>query len=36
VLNTAKKHFKGIGLKTLRKKAGWGNDDLRLVLQHGF
>jgi len=36
VLNTAKKYFKGIRLNTLRKKAGWGNDDLRLILQHGF
>jgi len=36
MLNTAKKHFKGIGVKALRKKAGWGNDNLRLILKHNF
>ena len=36
MLNTAKKHFKGIGVKGLRKKAGWGNDNLRLILKHIF
>ena len=36
LLNTAKKHFKGIGIKALRKKAGWGNDNLRLILKHNF
>ena len=32
----AKKHFKGIGIKALRKKAGWGNDNLRLILMKNF
>lgn len=36
ILNTAKKHFKGIGIKALRKKAGWDNDNPRLILKHGF
>ena len=36
ILNTAKKHFKGIGVKALRKKAGWGNATLRLILKHSF
>ena len=36
ILNTAKKHFKGIGVKALRKKAGWGNDNLRLILKQRF
>ena len=36
ILNTAKKHFKGLGIKALRKKAGWGNDNLRLILKHSF
>lgn len=36
ILNTAKKHFKGVGIKALRKKAGWGNDNLRLILKHSF
>lgn len=36
MLNTAKKQFKGIGVKALRKKAGWGNDNLRLILKHSF
>ena len=36
ILNTAKKKFKGIGVKTLRKKAGWGNENLRLILKHSF
>ena len=36
MLNTAKKHFKGIGIKALRKKAGWGNDNLRLILKQNF
>ena len=34
--NTAKKHFKGLGVKALRKKAGWGNDSLRLILKRIF
>jgi hypothetical protein len=36
ILNTAKKYYKGLGIKALRKKAGWGNDHLRLILKHGF
>ena len=36
MLNTAKKHFKGVGVKALRKKAGWGNDNLRRILKHIF
>ncbi|CDS47984.1 Mobile element protein [Polaromonas sp. CG9_12] len=36
ILNTAKKQFKGIGVKTLRKKAAWGNENLRLILKHSF
>ena len=36
MLNTAKKHFKGVGVKALRKKAGWGNENLRLILKHNF
>ena len=36
MLNTAKKQFKGIGVKALRKKAGWGNDNLRLILKNSF
>ena len=36
IVNTAKKHFKGIGIKALRKKAGWGNANLRLILKHSF
>lgn len=36
MLNTAKKHFKGFGVKALRKKAGWGNHNLRLILKYIF
>ena len=36
MLNTAKKQFKGVGVKALRKKAGWGNDNLRLILKTSF
>ena len=36
MLNTAKKHFKGLGIKALRKKAGWGNENLRLILRTNF
>jgi predicted transposase YbfD/YdcC len=36
ILNTAKRHFKGVGIKALRKKAGWGNDNLRLILKQSF
>ena len=36
MLNNAKKHFKGIGVKAMRKKAGWGNENLRLILMKNF
>ena len=36
MLNNAKKHFKGIGVKAMRKKAGWGNENLRLILEKNF
>ena len=32
LLNCAKHHFKGSSIKGLRKKAGWGNHTLRLIL----
>jgi len=36
-LGQAKKHFnKDIGIKALRKKAGWGNDTLELTLKQNF
>ena len=36
ILNTAKKQFKGIGVKTLRKNSGWGNATLLLILKDSF
>lgn len=36
MLNTAKKQIKNIGLKALRKKAGWGNKTLSLILGQNF
>ena len=36
MLNNAKKSFKNISLKALRKKAGWGNDTLALILKQNF
>lgn len=36
VLNKAKEQFKGVSLKALRKKAGWGNDTLRTILKSYF
>jgi predicted transposase YbfD/YdcC len=36
MLNNAKQQFKGVGLKGLRKKAGWGNDTLRAILNQNF
>lgn len=36
MLNNAKKQIKNIGLKALRKKAGWGNKTLRSVLMQNF
>jgi predicted transposase YbfD/YdcC len=36
MLNNAKKCFKDIGIKPLRKKAGWGNSTLELILKQNF
>jgi predicted transposase YbfD/YdcC len=36
MLNNAKKQIKNIGLKALRKKAGWGNKTLSLILGQNF
>ena len=36
MLNNARKFFKNIGLKALRKKAGWGNETLKLILDQNF
>ena len=36
MLNNAKKLFKNVGLKALRKKAGWGNETLALILKQNF
>ena len=36
MLNNAKKQIKNIGLKALRKKAGWGNQTLSLILGQNF
>lgn len=36
MLNNAKKLFKNVALKALRKKAGWGNDTLSLILTQNF
>ena len=36
MLNNAKKLFKNLGLKALRKKAGWGNETLALILKQNF
>lgn len=36
VLNKAKEQFKGVSLKALRKKAGWGNETLRTILKNCF
>lgn len=36
MLNNAKKQIKNIGLKALRKKAGWGNETLSLILGQNF
>lgn len=36
MLNSAKKQFKNVGLKALRKKAGWGDRTLRFILEQGF
>ena len=36
MLNQTKKSFKNVGLKALRKKAGWGNDTLAYILRQSF
>lgn len=36
MLNNAKKQIKNVGIKGLRKKAGWGNKTLRLILEQNF
>jgi predicted transposase YbfD/YdcC len=36
MLKTAQKNIKGISIKGLRKKAGWGNGTLDLVLKGNF
>lgn len=36
MLNNAKKHYRDISLKALRKKAGWGNTTLEFILKQNF
>jgi len=36
MLNKAKVAFKDVGIKALRKKAGWGNETLRFILAQNF
>ena len=36
MLNKAKGAFKGVGLKALRKKAGWDNETLSVILKQGL
>ncbi|MFY7697262.1 MAG: hypothetical protein ACOVQX_00270 [Legionella sp.] len=36
MLNKAKGSFKGLGLKALRKKAGWDNETLSFILKQGL
>ena len=36
MLNKARMAFKDVGVKALRKKAGWGNDTLRFILTQSF
>jgi predicted transposase YbfD/YdcC len=36
MLHNAQASFKGVGVKGLRKKAGWGNQTLRTVLRQNF
>jgi hypothetical protein len=36
MLNNAKKQIKNIGVKALRKKAGWGNKTLSFILGQSF
>jgi predicted transposase YbfD/YdcC len=36
MLNNTKKQYKNVGLKALRKKAGWGNNTLSEILRKNF
>lgn len=36
MLNNAKKPLKNVGLKALRKKAGWGDKTLQFILEQSF
>lgn len=36
MLNNARKQLKGVGLKALRKKAGWGNASMEMILKQNF
>jgi predicted transposase YbfD/YdcC len=36
MLSNTQKHFKNTGLKALRKKAGWGNATLELIIRQNF
>lgn len=36
MLHNAQASFNGVGIKGLRKKAGWGNETLRTVLKQNF
>lgn len=36
MLNNSKKTFKNVGLKSLRKKAGWGNETLEFILKQNL
>lgn len=36
MLNNTKKFFKNIGLKALRKKAGWDNETIGLIFEQNF
>lgn len=36
MLNNAKKQHRGVGIKALRKQAGWGNKTLSSILGQNF
>lgn len=36
MLNHAKAHYKNTGIKALRKKACWGNNNLKFILEQNF
>ena len=36
MINNTKKQYKNVGLKALRKKAGWGNNTLSKILRKNF